>query len=390
MQKVVDWLSRQRLKAKLKKAFYNAGLYVPYKSGDRVIPVYPKIHSVIETANKIEFVFTLKNGMDPKEVSKKEYVFKQMFGRNIELKGDLKKFVLTIYGTKMPTVLKYRYDEFKALLTPLKLGIICGVDRHGQYKIFDLAQMPHILIAGETGSGKSSQLRSILTTLILSKKPHELELYLADCKKSEFHIFQNVKHVKCVLFEPQKIQRMLHHIKKELNERSDLTYSFRVGHIDELPTKYRRPYIVVCIDEFVLLRKFNDIMDILIDIVAIGRTLGVFAILSMQRPSSEVLDTTIRANLTVSMGFKLRDKIESRIVNTPKAEDIEIPGRFMMNSDKLYEIQAPYLTQKEAEKLLKPYFVDDWKDMFSGSSEAQETTKNNEELLEDDILGGLD
>jgi DNA segregation ATPase FtsK/SpoIIIE, S-DNA-T family len=390
MQKIFDFFQRERAKSRLRRAFSSAGIYIPYRNGDKQIKVFPKIHSVQFKEDKVVFTFTLVDGMDPKELIKKEYVFKQVFGSSLELKGNLKKFVLTVYSTEMPTKLNYRYDEFKPLLAPFRLGILCGVDRNGQYKIFDLTEMPHILIAGETGSGKSSQLRSILTTLILSKKPHELELYLADCKKSEFHIFQNVKHVKCVLFEPKKILKMLQHIKKELNERSDLTYSFRVGHIDEVPEEHRRPYIVVCIDEFVLLRKYEEIMDILIDIVAIGRTLGVFAILSMQRPNSEVLDTTIRANLTVSMGFKLRDKTESRIVNTPKAEEIEIPGRFIMNSDKIYEIQAPYLTQKEAKKLLKPYLIDDWKDMFSSSSVSQDTTKNNDELLEDDILGGLE
>src|SRR5690606_10620132 len=141
------------------------------------------------------------------------------------------------------------------------------------------------------------------------------------------------------------------------DERSDLTETFEVGHVDDLPTEQKHPYIIVCIDEFVMLRDNKDIMDILIEIVAIGRTLGVFAILSMQRPNGKVLDTTIRANLTVSMGFKLRDKIESRIVNTPGAEKIEESGRFIMNSDKLYELQAPYLELDKAKKLLNPFMV---------------------------------
>src|SRR5690606_8919787 len=125
-----------------------------------------------------------------------------------------------------------------------------------------------------------------------------------------------------------------------------------VSHVDDLPAEHRRPYIIVCIDEFVMLRKDEDIMDILTEIVAIGRTLGVFAILSMQRPNAKVLDTTIRANLTVSMGFKLRDALEARIVNTPGAERLETSGRFIMNSDKVYELQAPYLTLEKARTLL--------------------------------------
>jgi S-DNA-T family DNA segregation ATPase FtsK/SpoIIIE len=236
-------------------------------------------------------------------------------------------------------------------------GIICGKDRTGEYVSFDLLKQPHILIAGETGSGKSTQLRSIITTMILNKKPSELQLYLGDCKKSEFHIFRKVEHVQCVLSNGKEIARMLKHIKKELDERSDLTETFEVSHVDDLPAEHKRPYIVVCIDEFVMLRKDETVMDILTEIVAIGRTLGVFAILSMQRPNAQVLDTTIRANLTVSMGFKLRDKIEARIVNTPDAEKIDVPGKFVMNSDKLYDLQAPYLEMEDAKKLLNPFNV---------------------------------
>lgn len=170
---------------------------------------------------------------------------------------DYKRFILTIYKTTMPKELIYKQEEVIRNISQLKLGIICGQDRNGQYISFDLLKQPHILIAGETGSGKSAQLRSILTltTLILSKKPSELELYLGDCKKSEFHIFRKVEHVKCVLSNANDVQEMLQHIKKELDERSNLTETFEVSYIDDLPEEQKRLYILVCIDEFVMLRK---------------------------------------------------------------------------------------------------------------------------------------
>ncbi|WP_197023467.1 FtsK/SpoIIIE domain-containing protein [Heyndrickxia ginsengihumi] len=308
-------------------------------------------------------------------------MFQQYFGRNIEIDGDLKKFVLNIYYATMPNELRYNFDQIKTVVAHYKLGIICGMDRNGQYNAFDLLKQPHILIAGETGSGKSTQLRSILTTLIKTKKPSNLQLYLADCKKSEFHVFKKVEHVQCVLSNPKDIRKMLKHIKKELDERSNLTETFEVGHVDDLPSEHKRPYIIVCIDEFVMLRKDETIMYILTEIVAIGRTLGVFAILSMQRPNAQVLDTTIRANLTVSMGFKLRDKTESRIVNTPKAEKIEVAGRFIMNSNAFYELQAPYLKLEDAKKLLSPFYV------YTNANIVNEDVNNNEnEQIENNIF----
>ncbi|MCM3444399.1 FtsK/SpoIIIE domain-containing protein [Metabacillus halosaccharovorans] len=347
---------------------------------------FPAILDIRENEDFLMYVFKIPPGMNPNDIEKKDYVFTQLFGANIEITGDSSLFTLKVYKTSMPKELIYNFNEIQPLLKPFKLGIVSGKDRNGQYVLFDLLKQPHILIAGETGSGKSTQLRSILTTLILSKRADELHLYLGDCKKSEFHIFRKVEHVQCVLSTSKDIRKMLKHIKKELDERSDLTEVFEVSHVDDLPVEHKRPYIVVCIDEFVMLRKDEEIMEILTELVAIGRTLGVFAILSMQRPNAKVLDTTIRANLTVSMGFKLRDITESRIVNTPKAHEIDVSGRFIMNSDKLYELQAPYLKIEDAKKLLNPFMV-------SKVEEVHEETEPKEEqpkLTKSDIFGRLE
>jgi S-DNA-T family DNA segregation ATPase FtsK/SpoIIIE len=337
------------------KAFMAGNIYKTIGSDKQKI--FPKIHSIRIKEHVTEYVFTLPTGLNPDTLKKNYFAFEQVFGKRIKLDGEIKKFVLFVYTNKENKDFNYDSNEISKIISPYRLGVICGRERTGECIAFDLLKQPHILIAGETGSGKSTQLRSILTTLILNKKPEDLQLYLADCKKSEFHIFRNIEHVQCVLSNPKDIQKMLVHIKKELDERSNLTEVFEVSHIDYLPREHKLPYIIVCIDEFVMLRKNDVIMDILTEIVAIGRTLGVFAILSMQRPNAQVLDTTIRANLTVSMGFKLRDKIESRIVNTPNAEKIETSGRFIMNSDKIYELQAPYLELDEAKKLLNPFNV---------------------------------
>ncbi|KYD30041.1 FtsK/SpoIIIE domain-containing protein [Geobacillus sp. B4113_201601] len=352
-----EWFKKQQMKSMLRKCFRSAEIYQIYKSGDKMIYIYPKIHSVQFKENKTVFTFTLRNGMNPSEITKKEYVFQQIFGKQIEIDGDIKKFTLTIYHHAFDDKVPYDYNAFYSVIKGMKLPIICGKNRNDQWRTFDLIKHPHILIAGETGSGKSTQLRSILTTLIQFKKPHELELYLADCKKSEFHIFRQVEHVKCVLSSPADIKKMLLHIKQELDERSNLTDKFGVAHIDDLPDSHKKPYIIVCIDEFVMLRNDSKIMDILIEIVAIGRTLGVFAILSMQRPTADVLDTTIRANLTVRMGFKVADATNARVINTIGADKLDTAGRFILRISKQEELQAPYLDIDKAKKILEPYMI---------------------------------
>ena len=352
-----EWLKKQYAKSTLIKCFRAAELYQTYKTREKTIYIYPKIHSVQFKTDKTIYAFTLQNGMNPKDVKKKEYVFQQILGKQIEIDGDVKNFTLTVYHDSLDEKVLYNYDSFHPIITDMKLPIIAGKDKNGQWRAFDLTKHPHLLIAGETGSGKSTQLRSILTTLIQYKKPNELELYLADCKKSEFHIFKQIEHVKCVLSRSKDIRKMLQHIKQELDERSNLTDEFGVAHIDDLPDSHKKPYIIVCIDEFVMLRNDSKIMDILIEIVAIGRTLGVFAILSMQRPTSDVLDTTIRANLTVRMGFKVADATNARVINTIGAEKIEQAGRFILRISKQEEIQAPYLDIDKAKKILEPYMI---------------------------------
>ncbi|MCQ6282127.1 FtsK/SpoIIIE domain-containing protein [Bacillus sp. EB600] len=348
----------EKLKARkqLVKAFRTAQIYRSYSTDNGERYILPKIHSVTINDHSIQYTFTLPIGVNPDLLKKNYFVFQQIFRKQVNIEGEIKNFTLSIQTAPKKDLI-YDFCEIEKAVDKHKLGIICGQSRNGEYVSFDITEKPHILIAGETGSGKSTQLRSILTTLIKIKRPEELQLYLGDCKRQEFHIFRKVEHVQCVYSNARDIRSMLLKIRAEMDSRSNLTEVFEVGHIDDLPKEHKLPYIIVCIDEFVMLRKDEEIMDILTEIVAIGRTLGVFAILSMQRPNAKVLDTTVRANLTVSMGFKLRDPMEAKIANTPNAEKIEVSGRFIMNSDKVYEIQAPYLVMEEAKKLLSPFYV---------------------------------
>ena len=391
MQKVKTWFGQQQLKSKLKKAFYSAGLYVKYRSGDREIPVYPKIHSVIETPDKIEYVFTLINGMDPKEVTKKEYVFMQHFGENIKLDGDHKTFTLTVYRKTFPKELKYDYDAILPVIDGLNLPIVAGMDRHGQWHVYDAINEPGLLISGEPGAGKSSQVRSIISTLIQYKKPHELEIYLGDLKMSEFHLFYDIEHVKSVCIYPEDLRKMLIYLTGEMKRRGELLNKYRVTHVNKLPESEKVPYILICIDEFVMIMDDKDMKAMLIQLVALGRALGMICVLSLQRPSHDILDTKIRSCLTVRMGFRVSDFSNAKIIGTPGAEKIakETPGRFLLKRSNVVELQAPFLDEKHAEKILAAYKSADWKNHFTGDFEAP-NPEYKEDVSVENILGVLD
>jgi DNA segregation ATPase FtsK/SpoIIIE, S-DNA-T family len=385
------FIRNQSAKARLRRCFKSAGLIDKHKSGDKEVIVYPKIHDVEFDFEKksIRYVFTIVNGTDPKEVLKKEYVFNQYFGKNIELDGDYKKFELTVHQNGLEKQLIYRYSDIKTAIEGFKVPIVCGRNRNGQWIIYDAVIEPNALISGEPGSGKSTQLRSIITTLIQYMSPEKLHLYLGDLKMSEFHLFKGVKHVKGIAVFPDELEKMLNVVYKEMLRRAKLLNASGVMHVDQLPQDKRVPYILLAIDEIVMVMDNKELKKKLVQIDSLGRALGIYNILSLQRPSHDILDTKIRSLLTVRMGFRTTDLSNAKIIGTPGAEKIsrETPGRFILKRDALEEIQAPYLKEEKAEEILKAYKSTEWKNVIEGNSEPVEDVE--EEFSEDDIFSGV-
>ncbi|WP_019244550.1 MULTISPECIES: FtsK/SpoIIIE domain-containing protein [Bacillus] len=351
---IKEWYIKQKAKQELQKAFKLGEMGVAYSYGNTTGKIYPKIHAVTSNEDVIEYVFTIPSGMDPKDMIKKEYVFKQVFGERIELKGNVKKFTLTVYISSLPSVIRYDIEQYKELIKNMKLPIVCGLDMKGKKIAYDMLKYPHLLIAGETGSGKSTQIRSILTTLITINA--RVEFYLGDLKRSEFHLFRGVSSVKEVSINTVQLLPILDYINSELKRRGDLLDNHEVAHIDDLSNP--PPYIVLCIDEVALLKKEKNIMSIVEDISSIGRALGIFLILSMQRPDSKLLEGALKNNLTVRMGFKCADLINARVIGTPGSEKLKGDGKMLLKLDgldNLNEIQAPFLPLEEAKKILECY-----------------------------------
>lgn len=192
-------LKERRLKSELQKVFNAAGIYKEYQSYSDKRKVYPIIHSAreLEEGKKIEYVFTLINGIDPKEVKKKEYAFYQVFGSTLEIKTDgIKKYTLTIYKNDLKGKIHWNFKKIENIIKGYHIPVVAGVNKNNELIVFDLIENPHLLISGTTGSGKSTQLRSVLMTLIAGMSTKKLELYLADLKMAEFAYFRYVKHVK--------------------------------------------------------------------------------------------------------------------------------------------------------------------------------------------------
>lgn len=299
-------------------------------------------------------------------------MFQQVYGADIELEGDIKNF--TLYLKQTPSEIPYNCETLN--LKKYQLPILAGTDKHGKVVIYD--KYPHLLIAGETGSGKSTQLRAILTTLIQALSPEQLQLYLCDMKRSEFHIFRRVQHVRGPFITAQELYAALELLKIEMQNRGTLLDQYELAHVDDLP--FRLPYIVLCIDEVAMLKKEKAVMDLVEEISAIGRALGVFLILSMQRPDSEVLDGKLKVNMTVRMGFKTADLINSKIIGTSGSEKIKYPGKFLLKApifDELTEITSHFLPVGEAKKILEGFKSTDRKNVSKRQKGALKSIPEN-------------
>ncbi|WP_144561644.1 FtsK/SpoIIIE domain-containing protein [Bacillus mycoides] len=363
MRVVKDWLHKKSLKNQLIEVFGKAGLYVDHQTRGGKVPIYPKIHSVSSTKENVRYVFTIPNGLDPKNIEKKWFCFQQILGRNVAIEGDIKKFVLNVFhsdaGLKQ---YKYLYKQWQPLLKDHRLPVVVGRDQFGNMIVYDMidSNTPHLLIAGETGSGKSSMVRVVLSTLIQYMSPDKLHLYLGDLKNSEFHFLRRVKHVKEVCMEEIEMKIMLQKVWKEIRERRKLMEEYEVDHIDEYnkmnPDK-QKPYILLAIDEVAMLQDEKECMSTVEKISAVGRALGVFLMLSMQRPDAKVLDGKLKLNMTVRMGFKCDSTINSNIMGTPGSEHLEQSGQMILKLNGLKKVQAPFLELSKAKQIVEPYRV---------------------------------
>lgn len=344
----------RKLKKEMKNAFLNGELYKEHKYKGRTYKQLPKVISTTIKNHMTTVIFNIPYGLNPDLFEERQYIFRQHFGKYVELDMEDRRGILHIYPKGLPTQVNYDYEKIAPTISKMKLPIVIGQQLNQSIKVIDMVEHPHILIAGETGSGKSSAVRSILSTLIQHLDPTGLKLLLGDLKRSEFHLFKNLGHVEGVYHSADELLVPLKKIRKEMTRRGNLLDRYEVNSIGEL--KEKMPYIVVCIDEVVLLKKEKEIMDILEEISSIGRSLGVFLILSMQRPDSKLLDGKLKVNMTVRMGFKTADKINARIIGTDGSEELKVAGRMILRVDsELQEIQGIWLDNDKARGLLSPY-----------------------------------
>ena len=241
----------------------------------------------------------------------------------------------------------------------IKLPIALGKNISGKPIVGDLASMPHLLIAGTTGSGKSVCINTIILSLLYRHTPDKCKFILIDPKMLELSTYEGIPHLLCpVITEAKKAASVLGWVVKEMESRYRLMTKEGVRNIDGYNAKHRlpMPYIVVVVDEMsdLMLVAGKEIENYIQKLSQMARAAGIHIIMATQRPSVDVITGTIKANFPTRISFQVTSKIDSRtILGEQGAEQLLGKGDmlYMSSANKIVRIHAPFVSDSEIEKI---------------------------------------
>lgn len=244
-----------------------------------------------------------------------------------------------------------------------KLSVALGLDVSGNPLIADLGKMPHVLIAGTTGSGKSVLLNAIICSILYRTTPAEVRLILVDPKRVELIGYNGIPHLMTpVIVETDKILSALRWATSEMERRYKLFAEVKVRNIDsynELSGFQALPYLVIMIDELADLMAYApvEVEDTICRIAQMARATGIHLVLATQRPSVDVITGLIKANIPSRIAFNVSSMIDSRvIIDSPGAEKLLGRGDMLYvppDQAKPMRIQGTFVSEKEVNKVVE-------------------------------------
>ena len=245
------------------------------------------------------------------------------------------------------------------------LSVALGLDISGKPRLTNLSELPHVLIAGQTGAGKSSCINSIVTSLLTRTNPDEVKMVMVDPKRVELGQYNNVPHLLTkVITNPKKAVDALTWAVSEMDRRYDLLADGQVRDIDGYHEKYdagllddekfdRFPYIVVFIDELndLMMVAGREVESAIVRLAQMARAIGIHLVVATQRPSVDVITGVMKANIPSRLAFSVASTTDSRVIlDQSGAEKLIGLGDMLVvtaNNPRLERIQGAWVTEKE-------------------------------------------
>lgn len=252
-----------------------------------------------------------------------------------------------------------------------KLQFALGRDISGNSIVGELNKMPHLLIAGATGSGKSVCINGIITSILMRAKPHEVKMMMIDPKKVELNVYNGIPHLLTpVVTEPKKAAVALRKVVAEMENRYELFSDSGTRNIEGYNSYLRKqnelteekqallPYIVVLVDELadLMMVASNDVEDAITRLAQMARAAGIHLIIATQRPSVDVITGVIKANIPSRIAFSVSSQIDSRtILDIGGAEKLLGRGDMLyipVGKSKPLRVQGAFLSDEEVERIV--------------------------------------
>ncbi len=280
-------------------------------------------------------------------------------------------------------------EEYRKQSEKQKLMMVLGLDVAGNLVMANLAKMPHLLIAGATGAGKSVGINTLIASILYNATPEEVRFLMVDPKRIELSGYEGIPHLlHPVVVEPGLASRALNWAVREMERRYRLLEEAKVKSFDSYnkSAEEKLPYIVVVVDELadLMMVASKDVEASIARLAQMARAAGMHVILATQRPSVDVLTGLIKANFPTRMSFKVSSKIDSRtILDTSGAEHLLGMGDmlYLPNGGSLRRVHGAYISEQETAGI-----VDFWKEQGSSSYDTSmmEEIEKEESSVEED------